>query len=121
MMYLTKGIHLLMMIFCCSSDYVHRVGRTARAGRSGDAVTFVTQYDLELFSAIESLLKRKIEELKIKEDKVLDGLHKISEAKRVARLKIEEKSMDLKENLKKTRQKEELEQQKRKQRKNNDK
>lgn len=29
-------------------DYVHRVGRTARAGRGGESLTFVTQYDVKL-------------------------------------------------------------------------
>ncbi|KAE8282882.1 putative ATP-dependent RNA helicase DDX47 [Larimichthys crocea] len=33
-----------------SKDYIHRVGRTARAGRSGKSITFVTQYDVELSS-----------------------------------------------------------------------
>lgn len=36
-----------------SKDYIHRVGRTARAGRSGKSVTMVTQYDVELFQRIE--------------------------------------------------------------------
>ena len=36
--------------------YIHRIGRTARAGRTGEAVTFVGQYDLEVFDQ----LKRRI-------------------------------------------------------------
>lgn len=32
-----------------SKDYVHRVGRTARAGKTGKAITMVTQYDVETF------------------------------------------------------------------------
>ncbi len=38
-----------------SKDYIHRVGRTARAGRSGRSVTLATQYDVELFQKIEHL------------------------------------------------------------------
>ena len=36
-----------------SKDYIHRVGRTARAGRAGKAISFVTQYDVELYQRIE--------------------------------------------------------------------
>lgn len=38
-----------------SKDYIHRVGRTARAGRAGKSVTFVTQYDVELVQRIEEV------------------------------------------------------------------
>ena len=33
-------------------EYVHRVGRTARAGRGGRAISFVSQYDIELVQRI---------------------------------------------------------------------
>lgn len=36
-----------------ADDYVHRVGRTARAGRRGTAVTFVTEGDVDLVKVLE--------------------------------------------------------------------
>lgn len=45
-----------------SKDYVHRVGRTARAGKTGRAITIVTQYDVETFQKIEELIGKKLEE-----------------------------------------------------------
>ena len=44
-----------------AEDYVHRVGRTGRAGASGLAVTLVSGSDARLVSEIEKLLKTKIE------------------------------------------------------------
>jgi len=36
--------------------YIHRVGRTARMGRTGTAITFVGQYDMEMFDALQRKL-----------------------------------------------------------------
>ena len=45
-----------------AEDYVHRIGRTGRAGASGIAVTLVSRSDARLVSDIEKLLKRTIEQ-----------------------------------------------------------
>lgn len=47
-----------------SKDYIHRVGRTARAGNTGRSITIVTQYDIEILQKIESLIGRKLDEYK---------------------------------------------------------
>jgi ATP-dependent RNA helicase RhlE len=45
-----------------AEDYVHRIGRTGRAGSSGEAVSLVTHEDRPLMTAIERLMARQVEE-----------------------------------------------------------
>ncbi len=42
-------------------DYVHRIGRTGRAGLAGEAISLVAPTDLEALAAIERLIKKKLE------------------------------------------------------------
>ena len=67
-----------------SKTYVHRVGRTARAGKSGVAVTLVTQYDIEIFQRIERALGKKLEENRTERDEVMVFADRVGEAQRVA-------------------------------------
>jgi ATP-dependent RNA helicase DDX47/RRP3 len=69
-----------------SKDYIHRVGRTARAGRSGQAVTLVTQYDVELYQRIEHLLGKQLPLFKCAEDEVKALEERIREAQRTAKI-----------------------------------
>jgi superfamily II DNA/RNA helicase len=43
-----------------AEDYVHRIGRTGRAGASGDAISLYTDKDARLLTDIEKLIKNKI-------------------------------------------------------------
>ena len=45
-------------------DYVHRVGRTARAEKTGDAITFVSKEEEKLFSQIEKVLGKRLDRAK---------------------------------------------------------
>ncbi|XP_043804776.1 DEAD-box ATP-dependent RNA helicase 10 isoform X3 [Manihot esculenta] len=73
-----------------SKDYIHRVGRTARAGRSGVAISLVNQYELEWYLLIEKLIGEKLPEFPAEEEEVLLLLERVIEAKRISQMKIKE-------------------------------
>ena len=46
-----------------TEDYVHRIGRTARADRDGEAITFISEDDIYRFQSIEHFLGKEVEKL----------------------------------------------------------
>jgi ATP-dependent RNA helicase RhlE len=56
-------------------DYVHRIGRTARAGSTGAAVSLVSPDELPLLRDIEKLLKRPVEFAPTPQFEVKEGTH----------------------------------------------
>lgn len=76
-------------------DYIHRVGRTARAGRAGEAVTLVGQRDIDRVLAIEGRIGRKMVEyeevgVNVETRVVRDALKDVGEKKREVIIGIEE-------------------------------
>ena len=51
-----------------SEDYVHRIGRTARANHDGCAITFVSEKEQSKFKLIENFLKKDIYKIPVPED-----------------------------------------------------
>lgn len=60
--------------------YVHRIGRTGRAGRQGDAILFVAPREKRLLHAIEKATRQKIEAMELPSTNVIND-------KRIARFK----------------------------------
>jgi len=75
--------------------YIHRVGRTARAGRKGESITIIGQRDVELLLAIEQRVGKQMVEwqeegVNVETRVVRDALKPVGEKKRAALLAIEE-------------------------------
>ena len=48
-----------------NEDYIHRIGRTGRAGKEGEALSLVSEKELQQLKEIESLINKKLETIKI--------------------------------------------------------
>ncbi len=46
-------------------DYIHRIGRTARAGTKGRAITFVSEEDQEYFKRIEEFIEQEVPKMEV--------------------------------------------------------
>ncbi|KIY50983.1 DEAD-domain-containing protein [Fistulina hepatica ATCC 64428] len=67
-----------------SKDYIHRVGRTARAGRAGKSITFVTQYDVEFFKRIEHVVGKEMDLWPTDKEEITLLRERVNEAARLA-------------------------------------
>ncbi|MEI6706464.1 MAG: DEAD/DEAH box helicase [Methylococcales bacterium] len=63
-----------------TESYVHRIGRTGRAGRTGDAILFIAPRERKLLGNIEKATKQKIEEMGLPSTEVINN-------KRISRFK----------------------------------
>ncbi|OHR73441.1 DEAD/DEAH box helicase [Bacillus sp. HMSC76G11] len=60
-------------------SYVHRIGRTGRAGKTGAAMTFVTPREQDMLKIIERTTKRKMDRMKAPTlDEALEGQQSVS-------------------------------------------
>ena len=62
-----KGIELVINyeVPHDAEDYVHRIGRTARADRTGEAITFINQQQVRNFLDIEKLIEKEVPKLEL--------------------------------------------------------
>ena len=70
-------------------SYVHRIGRTARAGRRGRAISLVSEQDVSLVHAAEEITGRRIEKCsEITDDAAVKMLGPVTKAARLAKMKL---------------------------------
>lgn len=103
-----------------ADDFIHRAGRTARAGRNGDSICIVAERDVERIHAIEERANKKMEALEdVDDDKVIaQSLTKIGAAKREALMDMDREGFGEKQEINKRKHEERSKKGKKKSKKN---
>nr|CAH8841674.1 unnamed protein product [Trichobilharzia regenti] len=82
-------------------DYVHRVGRTARAGKAGIALTLCDLFEIKRLKAIQTFIGKELKTFEVNEKKVGQIIAEVSIARRDAERKLDEIRFDEKREINK--------------------
>ena len=72
--------------------YIHRIGRTARAGRSGRSITLVTQHDVKIVQKIEDAIDSKMRCLSLPEEEIVKNMNSVGSARRSVKISLLERT-----------------------------
>lgn len=81
-------------------DFIHRVGRTARAGRKGEAVSIIGEQDIARIQSIEERINKKMGLLELDDDDVIQSsLSLTSVAKRESLMEMDKEGFGVKKEI----------------------
>lgn len=88
-----KTVDLVINYDLCQDhrEFVHRVGRCCRGGKTGTALSLVTQHDVKRVKAIEAGIGETMEAETIDEEAALAGMSSVIKAKKKAEMIISRK------------------------------